>query len=202
MARPPRGAHEIERTRQEILGAAARVFAQAGYHGATMQAIAREAGFTAASLYAYFSSKDGIWEAILQDAKQALLATYDAPMPPRLSFRERLELLVRRQFEVIADRREPLRVLLQDGPRPLSVRGPPPEIAARMAAFLEESRATLRCPPDECTAVLFGILQAYFVPWLEDERQDAKAHARRTVGYFLDGVSRPARRPHLRSPRT
>jgi len=48
----PRRAREIARTRQDILEAAARAFARNGYQAVTMQEIAREAGYTAASLRA------------------------------------------------------------------------------------------------------------------------------------------------------
>ncbi|CAH1664218.1 TetR family transcriptional regulator [Hyphomicrobiales bacterium] len=43
-----------------ILDAAERVFARAGFHAATMQDVAAEAGMSPGNLYRYFSSKDAI----------------------------------------------------------------------------------------------------------------------------------------------
>ena len=63
--------------RQTILTAARRCFARAGFRGATMQQICKEAGMSAGHLYHYFSGKDAIIEALVaQDealANDALL---------------------------------------------------------------------------------------------------------------------------------
>lgn len=53
-----------EERRQEILGAALRVFVRHGVDGATMQDIAAEVGLTAGALYRYFSSKEELLEAV------------------------------------------------------------------------------------------------------------------------------------------
>lgn len=47
-------------TRQAIIEAAARLFAEKGYEGMTMKEIAREVGIKAPSLYAFFESKEDI----------------------------------------------------------------------------------------------------------------------------------------------
>jgi AcrR family transcriptional regulator len=47
-------------TRQAIIEAAARLFAEKGYEGMTMKEIAREVGIKAPSLYAFFDSKEDI----------------------------------------------------------------------------------------------------------------------------------------------
>src|SRR5215475_8344687 len=48
----------------EIIEAAARVFAQRGFHGATTQDIADVLGIRQASLYYYFPSKEGALEQV------------------------------------------------------------------------------------------------------------------------------------------
>src|SRR6266436_3100699 len=48
----------------EIIEAAARVFAQRGFHGATTQDIANVLGIRQASLYYYFPSKEGALELV------------------------------------------------------------------------------------------------------------------------------------------
>src|SRR5262249_62312629 len=51
----------------EIIEAAARVFAERGFHGATTQDIADVLGIRQASLYYYFPSKEGaLWLVCLQ----------------------------------------------------------------------------------------------------------------------------------------
>jgi AcrR family transcriptional regulator len=50
----------MSNTRQAIIAAAARLFAEKGYEGMTMKEIAREVGIKAPSLYAFFESKEDI----------------------------------------------------------------------------------------------------------------------------------------------
>ncbi|MCC6001774.1 MAG: TetR family transcriptional regulator C-terminal domain-containing protein [Pararhodobacter sp.] len=54
---------EIERT---ILDAAERVFAEAGFGGATMQAIAEVSGLPKANLHYYFASKEGLYRRVVE----------------------------------------------------------------------------------------------------------------------------------------
>lgn len=49
------------RTRQELLAAAARVFAARGYHGASVSRIAGAAGYTTGALYGNFASKEELF---------------------------------------------------------------------------------------------------------------------------------------------
>jgi len=100
MAVTPRRAREIARTRQDILEAAARAFASRGYGNATMQDIAREAGYTAASLYSYFSSKEEIIRELIGAIHAERNVALAKPMPEGLTFRQKLELMLRRQLEV------------------------------------------------------------------------------------------------------
>jgi AcrR family transcriptional regulator len=53
-----------ERTREEVIAAAAKVFARRGYHRATVDEIASEAGFTIGALYSNFSGKEELFLAI------------------------------------------------------------------------------------------------------------------------------------------
>jgi len=61
-ARPAR-APDAER-RARIVAAAERAFVRYGFHAATMQHVAEEAGMSAGNLYRYFSSKEAIVEGL------------------------------------------------------------------------------------------------------------------------------------------
>lgn len=54
--------------REEILNAAARLFARRGISGATMADIAREADLSAGAIYRYFNSKEDLLRAVFDDA--------------------------------------------------------------------------------------------------------------------------------------
>ena len=61
-----------------ILGAGERVFARAGFNGATMAAIADEAGLPKANLHYYFGSKQGLYRAVLARTLHDWLAPMQA----------------------------------------------------------------------------------------------------------------------------
>jgi AcrR family transcriptional regulator len=69
--------------RLEILDAAQRCFARAGFHGASMQEICAEAGMSPGNLYRYFPSKEaliaGICERNRAEAADSFLAVDRAP---------------------------------------------------------------------------------------------------------------------------
>jgi len=54
-------------TRAAILAAAGQIFAKSGLEGARTDAIAAQAGVNKALLYYYFKSKDGLYEAVVED---------------------------------------------------------------------------------------------------------------------------------------
>ncbi|GAA2211355.1 TetR family transcriptional regulator [Nonomuraea monospora] len=54
------------RTREEILEAAQRSFADSGYDGTTIRGVAREAGVDPALVLQFFGSKDGLFDAALR----------------------------------------------------------------------------------------------------------------------------------------
>jgi AcrR family transcriptional regulator len=56
-----------EMTRRHLLDAAALVFARNGFHGSTIDEIAKTAGFTKGAVYSNFASKDDLFLALLDD---------------------------------------------------------------------------------------------------------------------------------------
>jgi AcrR family transcriptional regulator len=67
-----------ERTRERLLAAAAKVFARRGYHRATVQEVASEAGFTIGALYSNFSGKEDIFLALADRQVEARVAEVGA----------------------------------------------------------------------------------------------------------------------------
>ncbi|MEU1881641.1 TetR/AcrR family transcriptional regulator [Streptosporangium sp. NPDC020072] len=65
--RPRRRQARGERRMAEILAAAATVFARLGYEAATTNKIAAEAGISPGSLYQFFTNKEAIARALVQD---------------------------------------------------------------------------------------------------------------------------------------
>jgi AcrR family transcriptional regulator len=80
------------RTRAALLDAAAEVFVERGFQGASVEAIAARAGFTRGAFYSNFASKDELFAELLQDrvyaayrAMAASAAEADVQPTPRES---------------------------------------------------------------------------------------------------------------------
>src|SRR5216683_3350980 len=66
MATRLRRAQMVERNREAVLSAARRVFINKGYAGATLEAIAEEAGFSKGVMYSQFESKADLFLTLLE----------------------------------------------------------------------------------------------------------------------------------------
>src|SRR4051812_45520671 len=55
-----------EATRAELVEAAARAFARRGFHGASIEQIAREAGYSTGAIYWHFEGKDDLFLAVYE----------------------------------------------------------------------------------------------------------------------------------------
>lgn len=55
-----------EETRNELIAAAGHVFARQGFHGASLEQIARHAGYSTGAIYWHFSGKDDLFLAVYE----------------------------------------------------------------------------------------------------------------------------------------
>jgi TetR/AcrR family transcriptional regulator len=80
--RPPRSAEETARVRRQILDAAERTFARAGFHGVTATSVIAEAGLTRTNFYRYFRSADEPLHIVLERFTDDLLALIEQHIRP------------------------------------------------------------------------------------------------------------------------
>jgi AcrR family transcriptional regulator len=101
-----------------MVEAATEIFGRSGFHGASMDDIAAEAGITKPMLYAYFDSKEGLFAACARKAAAALRermrAVVTADRPPDEAFYESLLTV----FDFVEENREPWKVLHPQGSAP------------------------------------------------------------------------------------
>jgi AcrR family transcriptional regulator len=99
-------------TREDILEAAAQVFRQKGFHGASMQDIAHAVNLQKASLYHHVSSKQEILLALLDRALELLLERIsmisDQPIPADT----KLSQMIRAYLQILAENTDLSAVLL------------------------------------------------------------------------------------------
>lgn len=109
-----------QRRREQILEAAGAVFAERGYHNASINDIIEKAGIARGTFYLYFASKHNILEAILDEALATLRARIkpievgpEAPAPS-----EQLRENVTRVLRFATDKRDLTRLVLEHGLAP------------------------------------------------------------------------------------
>jgi TetR/AcrR family transcriptional regulator, cholesterol catabolism regulator len=99
-------------TREDILEAAAQVFRQKGFHGASMSDIADAVHLQKASLYHHVTSKQEILFELLDQALQLLLERISAISTRKLPADEKLRLMIREYMQILAENMDLASVLL------------------------------------------------------------------------------------------
>jgi AcrR family transcriptional regulator len=70
---------------EQMLAVAGAVFAERGFHAASMDEIADRADISKPMLYAYFASKEGLYSAYMERVGAELLEAMDAAVDPSLA---------------------------------------------------------------------------------------------------------------------
>lgn len=97
--RPPRRRYSRAERERQILDAAAEVFAERGYHAASMDSVAERVGVTKPVLYDHFGSKEGLLLACISRARQELLTVTSKAVAAGSSQED----MVRRGFRAFFD---------------------------------------------------------------------------------------------------
>ena len=164
------GERAKQERRRQILSAAKTVFAEAGYHGASIHAIIERAQIARGTFYLYFESKAAVFDSILDQALVDLRSRIhrievDDPgaPPPQAQLRE--QVVATLEF-VVGDR--PLAMLLLSAGHTPDV-----EAAERLDQFFAEVRDLLRralltgmelglvrkCQPELVAAAMLGMIR-------------------------------------------
>ena len=188
MATPAPPADPAERAKQErrrqILGAAKHVFADAGYHGASIHAIIERAQIARGTFYLYFESKAAVFDSILDQAMAELRSRIhrievDDPAAPAPQVQLREQVVATLEY-VVRDRALAT-ILLSAGHTPEA------EASERLEQFFKETRDLLRraietgieigllrkCEPNLVAAALLGLIRGV-IEYVVAQGDDAK----------------------------
>jgi len=141
MATPdePRAAAARAERRRQILDAATEVFAELGYHEASINAIIEKAEIARGTFYLYFESKAAVFDSILDNAMHELrarISRIDVDDPSAPAPQVQLRAMLVRVLEYVVGDRLLTRILLAGGHTEA-------EAARRLDAFFAEVRAII-----------------------------------------------------------
>lgn len=188
--------------RDRIIEAAASVFVRRGFHGATMDEIAREADYSTPSLYNYFKNKEEIFAAVVAETSRRFTEAPRDPLPDDLTIEQRLLWMLRRLFTLAEQHRDLfVAFVAQRGFFEWDLRADLGEAA--YASYVEAiglferemergaAAGVLRrdADPAELAGALVGIINGYLFRWLMgSEEIPLQAQAERIVDLFLRGA--------------
>lgn len=151
-----RRAQEKSRHRQTMLRVAERVFSRNGYHAATLEEMARTAGFAVGTFYNFFASKAELYTQVHDGIAREFMAAFERAVQRCEDPVAALGALVHLRLQVFKRHREFFRVFFQ------SVGGRQPE--GVVVAHAEHQR--IRAQYQEALRLLFanGVHRGVFDP--------------------------------------
>lgn len=216
----PRGASRRKVPRavreKQMLDVAERVFAERGYHTASVEAIAEGAGITKPMVYAYFGSKDGLYLACVERARGRLFAAIDQAAPVEAAPDEALWRGLRAFFTFVAEERASWVVLFGEamshgGPFAAEAGRLRRQMARLVTQLLGEAAAAEGLEPERLQATeplayaLVGAAESTAAWWTEHPEQSRDAVALRLMNLawlgFGDLVRGEVWEPPNRRPR-
>ena len=110
----PAKERRFRRRRGEVIDAAAAVFAEKGYHGASTKDIADRLGIRQGSLYYYFSSKEAALGEVCAIGVDSFVQRIGAIAAGDQSAADKVRAAVANHLDPLRDRRDYVRVFLND----------------------------------------------------------------------------------------
>jgi AcrR family transcriptional regulator len=129
---------------EQMLEVAGEVFAERGFHAASMDEIADRADISKPMLYAYFGSKEGLYGAYMDRMGARLLAAMDAAVDPALEPGPQVRASMTAFLAFVEAHREGWSVLQRE--LVAAGGGPPAGDVARVRAAIVRRMATLLSP--------------------------------------------------------
>ena len=153
--RLPRG-----QRKQQLLAAALHVFVKTGYHAASMDEIAAQAGVTKPVLYQHFGSKRDLYMAVLEAGSEDFLATIRQALESTTNNEGRVEATVAAYLEFVNREDATYRLLFEsDLVNSPDVRNTVRRVDDICAAMLSQVIAEdTGLSPEEATLLAYGML--------------------------------------------
>jgi AcrR family transcriptional regulator len=192
-------------TRQQILSAALKRFADAGYAGTSVQDIVSAARVTKPTLYYHFENKAGLYQALIDRAHDERLRLMREAAARADSFPEKLVEILAALFAFLHGNRELMRLAFTTlfasaGEIPAEIRYL--DKCTRNYEFIhslmkkgqQEGVLTKRYKSEELTLAIFGMLNIHVMgEVIRPNRKLNRRTAERIVALFLEGASAPRR---------
>ena len=107
--------------RAQLLSVARKAFGRSGFHGVSMEEVAREAGVTKPILYDHFASKQDLYLALLEADAADLEDRVRTALAAPTGNRERIRASYQAYFDFVDEHAEGFRLVMQEAQNPTSM---------------------------------------------------------------------------------
>ncbi len=180
--------------RSELTRAAARLFAQKGYHGTSIGDLAQALGVQKGSLYAHIRSKQDLLFETMRDGAESFHGALDA-VPDRLPAPEKIRHALRGHLRVVAEQLDVATVFVQEwryleGDRKERILAERRRYEERVRALFREARehGELRTDLDDASAALLMLSAANWAYTYLRPGRDTDELADRFYALLVEGM--------------
>ncbi len=187
-------------SKERILKAACRIFANCGYEGASIQDIVKAARVTKPTLYYYFKSKEGLYRALVEHAQEERFQLIEKAAAQHATLSDQLIAVVNALYGYARDNRDLTRICFASffaSPGEIPCHAKMIEKGKRnfelVQGLIEKARRQgalkTRFSTIELTSAFFAQILFYAVSQaVRNEQAVQHANAKKAVHLFLEGA--------------
>lgn len=191
--------------RTDILNAATRVFAEKGYHSATMSDIARQAEYAVGTIYLYFKDKQALYLALTDEKMDELIRRIKNKIDQVDGSLAKIKILIDEEFAYFEENRDFFRIYFSEGGMDgWAIKDKPSlETVGKIMKFLdymagiiknaqEENVIQKELDPKKTAHLLGGMIKSVIIPWLKDrpaKNESLKGLSGFILNAFLNGTA-------------
>jgi AcrR family transcriptional regulator len=201
----PRKARDKLLRRTDILNAATRVFAEKGYHKATMSDIARQAEYAVGTIYLYFKDKQALYLALTDEKIDELIRRIKERIADAGGALEKIKALIEGEFAYFEENEDFFRIYFSEG----GLDGwaikdkPSPATVEKIMKFLDYISSIIKLAqtdnvirkeldPKRTAHLLGSMIKSVIIPWLKDKpskKESLKGLSSFILDAFLNGTA-------------
>jgi len=201
----PRKARDKLLRRTDILNAATRVFAEKGYHKATMSDIARQAEYAVGTIYLYFKDKQALYLALTDEKVDELIRRIKERIASANGALEKIKALIEGEFAYFEENEDFFRIYFSEG----GLDGwaikdkPSPATVEKIMKFLDYISSIIKLgqaenvirkelDPKRTAHLLGSMIKSVIIPWLKDKpskKESLKGLSSFILDAFLNGTA-------------
>jgi len=184
--------------RQDLIGAAHRLFLEQGFHGTTMRQLAKESGMALGSLYTHFPSKDDLFSAVFEAYNPYLLLLLALENSQGKDAEELVRTAARRMVTALSARPDLVKLVFIDVVefQGKHLKASYPDVSPRLERFAmritRDSAAVRQLPADSILRAFFGLFYSFHTTEMmlgrSPDPQAMPAALQDQIEIFLKGI--------------